>query len=548
MTSLALNPWQVESLDAFSFFCCPECVYRAKEPNSFQVHALQNHPQSATLFNHHEDDLPSFKDDLDSIKDEPFELDIDLSEFIATKEEDDCDKENNSEDSKALIHEEIFKEDFDEDDEDVPLKRLKRRKKSSRKSLKKEIKHYQCTTCHEEFKKKSDMTNHMASQHSDVQCDECDRKFAAPYLLTRHKYSSHKTVMCLQCNKSYGKAVYIRHMRTVHVDKSDQKFKCDLCPFTSHAQRYLSEHKTNCHSGKEEEKGSYHAYKKVCSSSSEVKTESIDGNNLPEDLINCPKCDRPVKPRALVIHFRKAHGCLPPGYHAGKRYICDQCSEEYASSTSLKRHIETTHTNNPGNSGEAKPEKFVCEECNAEFGSSRYYIIHYRKIHKSLPKEFKDHKQYICDKCPDVFLSEQTLRQHTLRIHTSDAVKKLYSSPRRKEKWKSDCPYCKKTFFSHSNFQEHVKSVHENNTPFSCAECPRKFALPRSLRKHKELVHEKVECEICGHVICNSFELKRHKAANHGIFPPNSLKCDLCPMFFMQRASLESHVAKKHPS
>ena len=118
--------------------------------------------------------------------------------------------------------------------------------------------------------------------------------------------------------------------------------------------------------------------------------------------------------------------------------------------------------------------------------------------------------------------------------------------PPRKEKWQKECPYCKKTFLSHSNYHEHVKAVHENNTPFHCEECPRKFALPRTLVKHKKLVHEKVECDICGHVICNSFELKRHKAANHGIFPPNSIRCDQCPLFFHQQASLDNHIAKKH--
>jgi hypothetical protein len=44
------NPWLVESIEVFNFFCCPECVYRSQEEFSFQVHALQNHPQSQALF------------------------------------------------------------------------------------------------------------------------------------------------------------------------------------------------------------------------------------------------------------------------------------------------------------------------------------------------------------------------------------------------------------------------------------------------------------------------------------------------------------------
>ena len=118
-------------------------------------------------------------------------------------------------------------------------------------------------------------------------------------------------------------------------------------------------------------------------------------------------------------------------------------------------------------------------------------------------------------------------------------MQKLYTVPPRYEKWQKECPYCKKTFLSHSNYHEHVKSVHENRTPFACEECPRKFALSRYLVKHKKLVHKKVECDICGHVICNSFELERHRASNYGIIPPNTIRCDQCSLFFHQQASLD---------
>ena len=47
---MVLNPWKVQSIDEFNYFCCPECVFRAKEDSSFQAHALQNHVLSKTLF------------------------------------------------------------------------------------------------------------------------------------------------------------------------------------------------------------------------------------------------------------------------------------------------------------------------------------------------------------------------------------------------------------------------------------------------------------------------------------------------------------------
>ena len=44
------NPWQVDSLQAFSFLKCPECIFDTKEEDFFQVHAIEKHPLSFVLF------------------------------------------------------------------------------------------------------------------------------------------------------------------------------------------------------------------------------------------------------------------------------------------------------------------------------------------------------------------------------------------------------------------------------------------------------------------------------------------------------------------
>ena len=65
MGSTGFNPWQVESLEAFSFLCCPECTFNSKEEELFKDHAIQNHPQSITFF--------SDSDSLITVKNEPTE-------------------------------------------------------------------------------------------------------------------------------------------------------------------------------------------------------------------------------------------------------------------------------------------------------------------------------------------------------------------------------------------------------------------------------------------------------------------------------------------
>ena len=43
---LVKNPWHVRTVQSFSCLKCPECAFITKEENSFQTHAVQNHPLS----------------------------------------------------------------------------------------------------------------------------------------------------------------------------------------------------------------------------------------------------------------------------------------------------------------------------------------------------------------------------------------------------------------------------------------------------------------------------------------------------------------------
>ena len=44
------NPWNVDSIQDFSFLKCPECPFDAKAEDIFQNHAIENHPLSFVLF------------------------------------------------------------------------------------------------------------------------------------------------------------------------------------------------------------------------------------------------------------------------------------------------------------------------------------------------------------------------------------------------------------------------------------------------------------------------------------------------------------------
>ena len=81
------NPWQVDGIEDFSYFHCPECTFVAKEESLFQEHALENHPLSFGLFGKKLDE----KDITDIVKvemcdtDEDVELDFDDTKISEMK-------------------------------------------------------------------------------------------------------------------------------------------------------------------------------------------------------------------------------------------------------------------------------------------------------------------------------------------------------------------------------------------------------------------------------------------------------------------------------
>ena len=44
------NPWAVESIEAFSYYCCPECDLKTKNEDYFKKHAIECHNKSKVFF------------------------------------------------------------------------------------------------------------------------------------------------------------------------------------------------------------------------------------------------------------------------------------------------------------------------------------------------------------------------------------------------------------------------------------------------------------------------------------------------------------------
>ena len=88
---MSINPWQVDSIQAFYFLKCPECNFTNREESNFQNHAIENHPLSIPFFEKYDfaieeignfDNYNETNDPLNTVKQELFETydDYEVSE------------------------------------------------------------------------------------------------------------------------------------------------------------------------------------------------------------------------------------------------------------------------------------------------------------------------------------------------------------------------------------------------------------------------------------------------------------------------------------
>ena len=160
-------------------------------------------------------------------------------------------------------------------------------------------------------------------------------------------------------------------------------------------------------------------------------------------------------------------------------------------------------------------------------------------LHGDFPTNLDTGPVHLCDECPKIYLKQRTLELHKRTVHRGLPPVKVY-------KRKHTCPTCQKDFSSGNNLEEHIKVKHEKNTPEQCDECPRAFGTALALKAHKYNMHKRSKCDICGQSLCNTFWLKRHMSAAHGIVPEGSFKCSHCALFFSSKGAKDNHVKKQH--
>ena len=142
--------------------------------------------------------------------------------------------------------------------------------------------------------------------------------------------------------------------------------------------------------------------------------------------------------------------------HEGKTQKCEFCIKSFFNKSSLKRHINTFHTNSSNNDSKNQ-KKYKCQWCVKTFTCSNSLKRHISAFHQG--------QMPTCYICCKLFFNASKLIQHEMKEHG------IKSKPKCKD---YKCDICEKLFTKLHNLNVH-KRMHGNVYPFGCSICGQKF-------------------------------------------------------------------------
>ena len=432
-----INPWTVESIQAFSVLKCPECTFDSKKENIFQHHAIENHPLSFVLFGQ---ELK--QEQIYEVKDLNFNWKETISAPVTILNSKDKEEFSHSKsineisNSGIKIKEEpidsrIYSslEDFVDNERFENVINLVDKTVSNSKMKK----------CTSNNRRKQILTTRnicpSLNVNSEIVNDEnnsiYDDSFTSEIGLNVPKvHEVKKPFVCRTCGYSTSeRANLTKHTESVHEKK--KPFKCPDCEYCCSSKQHLNYHINNIHVGKRPHK--------------------------------CANCDKTFK---LANHLIRHNQMVHDGSWISP-YKCSLCDQSFCDKKRMTIHIKKAHD-------ETKSNK--CEICARTFSEESELKIHIATFHEGTEKN----KCFICGV---KLSSKQNLKTHISAVHEG--------------KTPFPCSICDKRFQIQKYLARHVEIVHEKKRPYLCSHCGSRFSTHGNLKQHVVAIHNKnKECDL----------------------------------------------------
>ena len=441
------NPWKVENIEAFSFYCCPECDFKSKVRDYFKRHAMESHNKSKIFFT-----ISKSENTINKYTSK-YKNEEDIENFIASAIRGEFEGKEIIKESELKAKKPIINPDLEIFDENETAHNFEVNLKTEYNA--KELETYDEanyenitdseTSDNETFDGMESYDSHVEktltfngenSENVEIlvkkyfpdtdeveDLDEIENQKIQENLLSE-KFGEAKLEKPKKEKKPISRKTQKILPLDIHialVNEGKKALKCHICDYNCNKKSIMNRHIKSVHEGKKPFK--------------------------------CGTCDKRFYRKCdMNRHITSVH-------EGKKEFKCGICDKIFSQKSNLNTHMASVH--------EGK-KAFNCGICDKIFSQKGNLNTHMASVHEG-KKPFK------CGICDTSFAEKGTLNRHMASVHEG---KKPFT-----------CNVCDASFTSIQSMKSHINSVHEGKKPFKCNICDASYVRKQVLNRHVESVH-----------------------------------------------------------
>ncbi|XP_035732691.1 zinc finger protein 615-like isoform X2 [Vespa mandarinia] len=335
------------------------------------------------------------------------------------------------------------------------------------------------------------------------------------------KVISPRQYHCSKCPKHFVRKERLEFHEMRH-NENMKEFICSTCGKEFSAENSLYEHYLFVH------KGARPYVCELCGKSFQLKARLREHHrtHTGERPFQCDVCEQKCTTKNALRLHRKIH-------FSHNRYICNICNKSFRKKQNMNEHLEK-HWKHDKNI--LLPQVFTCPICMEDFPTYRmlkYHMIETHEISNQDPILIEQKPWYECEECHEKFKHQMSLKAHKERIHEGK-VDPIYQ-----------CDICNTSYRVKQLLINHIRSKHNGEKRYKCAQCEKGFNDTKSLYNHV-LLHtgkKPFVCEYCNMSFRRKDSRDHHQRKHTGELP---YQCQDCGEHFASYNYRSKHRKQHH--